>query len=157
MLEALENKGLEITEAEPDRPMRWATPGWIFWDRWSRRRIPTTTPWCAGDLRPQRFLFMGDAEKEEEDTLLATGADLRAEFIKLGHHGSRTSSQREFLQAVAPAYAAITCGTGNSYGHPHIETLQTLEELEITYARCDLNGTIKLSSDGTSISIATER
>lgn len=158
MLEALENKGLEITEAEPGQTYALGDARLdILGPVEPSEDTNNNSVVCKVTFGSQRFLFMGDAEKEEEDTLLATGADLRAEFIKLGHHGSRTSSQREFLQAVAPAYAAITCGTGNSYGHPHIETLQTLEELEITYARCDLNGTIKLSSDGTSISIATER
>lgn len=158
MLEALESKGLEITEAEPGQTYALGDARLdILGPVESSEDTNNNSVVCKVTFGSQRFLFMGDAEKEEEDSLLASGADLRAEFIKLGHHGSRSSSQREFLQAVAPAYAAITCGTGNSYGHPHIETLQTLEELEITYARSDLNGTIKLSSDGTSISIATER
>ena len=81
----------------------------------------------------------------------------KVDILKVAHHGSGYSTSSEFLAAAGPAAAIISCGRNNSYGHPHTETLQTLEELQITYARSDLNGTVKLSSDGSSIAVATER
>ena len=158
MLEALDSKGVAVTEAEPGQTYALGDARLdILGPVEPSEDTNNNSVVCKVTFGSQRFLFMGDAEKEEEDSLLASGADLRAEFIKLGHHGSNSSSQKEFLEAVSPTYAAITCGTGNSYGHPHTETLQTLEELQITYARSDLNGTVKLSSDGSSIAVATER
>lgn len=112
---------------------------------------------CRITYGNRHFLFMGDAQKEAEDALLASGADLSADFIKVGHHGSRSSSQEKFLKAVNPRYAAITCGANNDYGHPHPETLATLKKLGITYYRCDLNGTITVTSDGNTIDVKTEK
>lgn len=112
---------------------------------------------CRITYGSRHFLFMGDAEKEAENALLSSGADVSADFIKIGHHGSRSSSQEKFLEAVNPRYAAITCGAGNDYGHPHPETLATLKKLGIAYYRCDLNGTITVTSDGNTIDVSTEK
>ncbi|MDE5563546.1 MAG: MBL fold metallo-hydrolase [Oscillospiraceae bacterium] len=72
-------------------------------------------------------IFTGDMEAEEEETILSGAYDLRADFLKVGHHGSSTSSSEAFLAAVQPDYAAISCGVDNSYGHPHAETLEKLK------------------------------
>lgn len=158
LLEALTNKGIAVTEAEPGQSYAL--------DEAQLELIGPPAPSsdtnnnsvvCRVTYGSKRFLFMGDAEKEEENALIAAGADLRADFIKLGHHGSRSSSQKAFLEKVSPAYAAITCGAGNSYGHPHAETLQTLEDLQIAYTRSDLNGTVKLLCDGSRITVITEK
>lgn len=81
-------------------------------------------------------LFTGDMETPEEKILLENGADLDADFLKVGHHGAATSSGKEFLAAVTPQYAAISCGLDNSYGHPAESTLENLqkytEEIYIT-------------------------
>ena len=71
-------------------------------------------------------LFTGDMERGEEQELLAQGNDLHADFLKVGHHGSDTSSGEDFLAAVQPRYAAISCGIDNSYGHPAQVTLDHL-------------------------------
>ncbi|MCL2489079.1 MAG: MBL fold metallo-hydrolase, partial [Oscillospiraceae bacterium] len=104
-----------------------------------------------------RFLFMGDAEKQAESALLGSGADLRADFIKLAHHGSRTSTTKDFIQAVSPTVAVISCGAGNRFNHPHEEILTRLEFYNITYYRTDLSGTVIVSSDGEQIAVQTER
>ncbi len=70
------------------------------------------------------MLLTGDAEKEEEGELLSSGINLQAEILKVGHHGSETSSTEEFLQAVKPALALISSGAGNTYGHPSLRTLK---------------------------------
>ncbi len=102
------------------------------------------------DYGSTAFLFTGDAEREEEEALLDRyGASLfDANVLQLGHHGSSTSSCDRFLDAVRPGTAVISCGAGNSYGHPHGETLDALEERGITVLRTDEVGTVTLSSDG---------
>lgn len=103
------------------------------------------------------FIMCSDAEQEAEADMLETGIELKADVIKLGHHGSSTSSSDAFLDAVAPKYAIISCGTNNSYGHPHTETLQKLKERNITLFRTDWNGTIVVESDGNTISWKVEK
>lgn len=97
------------------------------------------------------FLFMGDAEEEAETDILKSGADVRADVLKVGHHGSRSSSSEKFLKAVDPSYAVISCGEGNSYGHPHAETLNHLRAMGVEVLRSDEQGTIVAVSDGSKI------
>lgn len=97
------------------------------------------------------FLFTGDAETQAEAAAIAAGAALDSDVLKLGHHGSRTSSSPAFLNAVTPDYAVISCGTGNSYGHPHPETIEKLKSAGIAYFRTDEQGSITAISDGTAI------
>ncbi len=98
-----------------------------------------------------RFLFMGDAEEEEESDILKSGADVEADVLKVGHHGSRSSSSKKFLEAVSPDYAVISCGEDNSYGHPHAETLNNLRAMGAKVFRSDEQGTIVAVSDGSKI------
>lgn len=100
------------------------------------------------------FLMMGDAEKQIENSLLDAYPDIHADIIKLGHHGSKTSSSKDFLRAVNPKYSIISVGAGNMYGHPSEETLDTLKELNITPFRTDELGTIRVdcSENGYKIS-----
>ena len=95
----------------------------------------------------RQFLFMGDAERESETEILSTGFDISADVLKVGHHGSTTSSTQDFIAAVAPSYAVITCGLGNRYGHPNAQTLAALAEDNITVVRTDEDGTIVFVCD----------
>lgn len=95
-----------------------------------------------------RMLFMGDAEKEVENELLYEGANIRADLLKVGHHGSRNASTARFLSRVSPACAVIQCEKGNSYGHPHKETLTRLKNCGANILRCDNSGTIVIKCDG---------
>lgn len=97
------------------------------------------------------FLFTGDAEEGEEAALLASGLPLDADVYKAGHHGSRTSSSRELLEAVSPTCAVISCGEGNSYGHPHGDTLDNLRAMGASVYRTDEQGTIVATSSGKGI------
>lgn len=96
------------------------------------------------------FLMTGDAEQESEAELLAAGGDVDCDVLKVGHHGSSTSTSAAFLKAASPTYAVISCGKDNSYGHPHAETLKALqasEGLERIF-RTDTDQTVIMTSDG---------
>ncbi len=97
------------------------------------------------------FLFTGDAKKAVEKEMLSHNADLKADVLKVGHHGSYTSTCSEFLSAVDPTYAVITCGENNEYGHPHKETINSLDSRNIITYRTDELGTIVAYSDKNSI------
>jgi competence protein ComEC len=94
----------------------------------------------------ESVLFMGDAEKKIERILTAT-ADVRARFLKIGHHGSKTSTTAEFLDAVKPLAAFIELGAGNKYGFPHPDVVGRLENRGIKYYRTDMDGTVELVLD----------
>lgn len=97
-----------------------------------------------------RFLFTGDAEKEEEDSIRA---NIKCDVLKIGHHGSLTSTSKNFLKKTEPKYAVISCGLYNSYGHPADKTLSALADKEIKTYRTDMQGTIVFTSDGENITV----
>lgn len=97
------------------------------------------------------FYFEGDAGEEEETSILKTGRDVSADMYKIGHHGSKTSTSEEMLEAVNPSYAVISVGEGNRYGHPHAEVLNRLRANGIQVFRTDEQGVITASSDGEKI------
>lgn len=109
------------------------------------------------DYGGTRFLFMGDAEEWTENSLLDAGADLRADVLKVAHHGSRYSTSAAFLEAVSPAWAVITAGAGNEFGHPHAETLERLAARGCTVLRTDTDGAVVLISDGAGIRAKDEK
>ncbi len=95
------------------------------------------------------FMFTGDCEKDMEKESLAMfqASDFKADVLKMGHHGSTTSTSKEFFEAVKPSLAIISCGKDNEYGHPHKETLEYLTEKGVDALRTDFEGTIILCSD----------
>ena len=99
------------------------------------------------------FLLTGDAEELPEKEILAAGTDLIADVLKIGHHGSRTSTTTAFLEAVSPKYAVICVGKDNDHGHPHRETLQRLTQEGVKVYRTDLDGTVVFKSNGKEINI----
>ncbi|MBR2714669.1 MAG: MBL fold metallo-hydrolase [Ruminococcus sp.] len=88
------------------------------------------------------FLLMGDAENQAERDILDTTLSLKADVLKVGHHGSKTSTTPEFLEAVDPDYAVISCGKNNEYGHPHTEILSLLDDFSVKTYRTDELSTI---------------
>lgn len=103
------------------------------------------------------FLFTGDAEAKAEKEMLTTGRNVQAQVLKLGHHGSTTSSSREFIEAVAPSYAVVMLEAGNRYGHPHRETVDLMEEMDILVYRTDLHGSIVFTTDGAKIQVKSTK
>ncbi len=89
-------------------------------------------------------LFTGDAEEPTEDALIASQVDLHAELLKVGHHGSNTSSSTGFILAIHPSQAVISVGVGNSYGHPNAEILQRYANFHIPVWRTDQQGTMEI-------------
>lgn len=94
-----------------------------------------------------RAWLMGDASADIESRILATGVDVRAGLLKVGHHGSRFSSSRAWLEAVQPEWAIISVGAGNTYHHPHPTTLERLQQLKIMVQRTDMSGSITFTSN----------
>lgn len=105
------------------------------------------------------IMFTGDAQKEVEEQLLKNykGAELQANVLKVGHHGSKTSSSPAFVAAVKPADATISCGVNNQYKFPHKPTLDTLKKYHVNVYRTDKDGIISIISDGSSYEIKKER
>ena len=98
-----------------------------------------------------KFLFMGDLQEDKESDLL--DKNIKSDVLKVGHHGSDTSTSEEFLKAVNPKYAVIEVGENNIYNHPSDATLNRLKEKDIDVYRTDLDGTILFRSDGTNITV----
>lgn len=96
----------------------------------------------------KNFLFTGDAEEAAEADMVSAGIDIRCDVYQVGHHGSNTSSSSALLDAAKPEYAVISCGEGNSYGHPRAETLNNFRSRGIKVYRTDEQGTIIAKSDG---------
>ena len=104
------------------------------------------------------FIFTGDAEKAAEAEVLKKHSnELKADVIKFGHHGSSTSSSKEFIDAISPKYGIISCGVDNSYGHPHRETLDIIKNMGIESYRTDKQGQITITSNGENINIKTQK
>jgi competence protein ComEC len=94
-------------------------------------------------------ILTGDAEEEAEHAMVGKfRTQLRADLLKVGHHGSKTSTSAEFLAAVSPKAAIISCGTPNSYGHPSPGTITRLEKAGIRIYRTDKLGTVLATSNG---------
>lgn len=104
------------------------------------------------------FLFTGDMETVAElKALQAYKGDLQCDVLKVGHHGSYTSTGKALLDRVKPKYALISCAEGNEYGHPHLAPVNRLKAIGATIYRTDLNGSITALSDGNTISIFTAK
>lgn len=103
------------------------------------------------------FLFTGDASAKEEKLILQRESQVDATFLQLGHHGSNTSSDRNFIDKVNPMYAIYSAGKGNSYGHPSEEIVQLFHEKNIPLYGTDINGTIVVTTDGMTYDIQLEK
>ena len=103
--------------------------------------------------KDNKFLFMGEAYQKIEDEILSSGYDIKADILKVGHHGSETSSSDSFIKAVKPQYSIISCSRNNSYGHPAKLVLDILENNNTEIWRTDLRSTVTAVSDGFNITL----
>ncbi|HAT4141998.1 TPA: MBL fold metallo-hydrolase [Clostridium perfringens] len=99
------------------------------------------------------FMFTGDAESLVEKEILNENKDLKADVLKLGHHGSHSSTSEEFLKAVNPSIAVVSCAKDNKYGHPHKETMSNLKKAGITVYETFRDGDITISSNGKKLNV----
>jgi competence protein ComEC len=109
------------------------------------------------DYKNFSMLFTGDAEAETEARMIASGVNLKAKILKVGHHGSRYATSDAFLQAVHPEAAIISVGAENKYGHPTQEALDRLKNSGVKVYRTDLQGEIHITSDGSTYKIETQK
>jgi len=109
------------------------------------------------DYGETSFLFTGDAETQAENDILDAGYNVSATVLKVGHHGSETSTGYRWLRSVMPRCGVISCGTGNDYGHPHDGPLSKLRDADVQLYRTDLQGHIVCSSDGTTVTFRTQK
>ncbi len=101
------------------------------------------------------LLFTGDIEGDAEEDILYLGGLLKSDIIKVPHHGGRTSSSEGFIHAVSPGIAVISSGRGNSFGHPHTDTLERYKRAGARVFRTDLNGAVTITGNGRSYVINT--
>lgn len=101
-------------------------------------------------------MIMGDAERESEENMVEEGHDLKADILRLGHHGSSTSTTEDFLNKVQPDYAVISLGKDNTYGHPHRETIAALDTRDIITLRTDILGSIVFKTDGKKVELIND-
>lgn len=129
----------------------------ILYDGQSEAEENNRSVILSAETGGKRVLLMGDAEGEVEELLLASGTDLSCDVLKLGHHGSYTSSGTAFLSRSSPRLAVISCGYDNLYRHPSDTTVERLNTLHIPYYRTDLDGNIRCIFGSHDITVFTER
>lgn len=159
-IDALEENEVDVIEAEPDYEFKVGEAECEILAPLKKYDDPNEASVVLKVyFGSNSFLLTGDAEKESEADMTEyySASQLKADVLKSGHHGSRTSSSEGFLEAVDPELIVISCGEGNSYGHPHKETIDRYEQMEITYYRTDIVGTVVITSDGEELKVTTEK
>lgn len=154
VLDAIAAKGLKIQTAVPGTVYQsgdvWMTI--LAPNKATYKDLNNTSVVVKINYKKTAFIFQGDAEMESEKEILAEGYDITANIIKLGHHGSSSSTSKEYLHKVNPQYAVISVGRNNDYKHPNDSTMRLLKEEGIPVFRTDEGGTIVFTSNGNSIS-----
>lgn len=156
VLESIKNKNLKVITAKegvkidlgPGTTVEMYSPNKSKYDN-----LNDYSPIIKVSFGEKKFLFTGDAERETENEVIKKGVDLSADVLKVGHHGSDTSTSNDFLEKVNPKIAIISCGKGNDYGHPHNSTLNKLEGRKIKTFRTDEVGTVQVESDGKNLTV----
>ena len=156
VLDAVERKGLSVNSAKAgveilndgDLSVTFVAPV-----REAYKSLNNVSAIVKIVYKGSSFLFTGDAEEQAEGDITA---DVRADILKVGHHGSSTSSSWDFLDRVKPSCAVISCGEGNDYGHPHSETLEKLSDIGAAVYRTDLDGTVIIETQGDGYTVYTE-
>ncbi|MGN2339855.1 ComEC/Rec2 family competence protein [Clostridium cagae] len=157
MVKALQSKGLKITTPTAgdtlnvgNATLQFLAPNGSKYEDMNNYSIV-----CKLKYGNTSYLFTGDAESLSEGEILAKQLDISADVLKLGHHGSHSSTSQAFLNKINPRYAIVSCGKDNDYGHPHQETIDKLNKKGIEILRTDVSGTIISTSDGNDITFNT--
>lgn len=158
LLEAIQGKDLKITAAKAGAAYTFGKGVLtVLGPQRDYDDLNNTSLVCRFDYDGRSFLFTGDIETPVEKDMLKDGADLQADVLALGHHGSSTSTSKAFFREVDPAVCVISCGEGNSYGHPHKETLATLSDSDAQVFRTDYQGSIVIGVADGELTFAAER
>lgn len=157
MLKEIKNQGLKITKAVDSEFELGSCRVQLFTPKKDYNDLNNYSALVKITDGDNSFLITGDCEKAEEKEFLAQGVDLSAKVLKVGHHGSRYSSTADFLNAVLPRYAVISCGIDNDYGHPHDEAVSRLEKYAHKLYITAKDGTVVFMSDGDGLTVETER
>ena len=153
VLDALERKGLQVNTPIPGSKLPFeATEIEVLGPTQEYGDLNNNSIVLRFTFLNSTFLFTGDMEQEAENDILSAGYDVKADLIKIGHHGSNTSTSQAFLDAVSPSYAVISVGADNSYGHPDEAIIRRLEDKNVEDYRTDQSGTIEVISDGNELS-----
>lgn len=155
VLDAIESKGLRITVPKQGETYRLGNTNITVVSAQTSNELNNTSIVLKATYKNTSFLFMGDAETEVENTILSSGINIKSDVLKVGHHGSYTSTGSDFLKAVNPKVAIISCGAENSYGHPHQSTLDKLSGKAVW--RTDINGTVIAMTDGQNCSVTSDK
>lgn len=158
-LTACAEKGLSLTEAElgrkievGDADLKIIAP--VSEDYSNANNYSVGFIMHHGD---NSFIFTGDAEELAENEMIESGSLEDIDVYKAGHHGSDTSSSEDFLNIIKPDYAVISCGEGNSYGHPNDITIENLSKFTDKIYRTDIVGTVVFTSDGKELTVTEEK
>lgn len=161
MLEAVENNGAKVIEAksgisiisEENLSVDILSPILVHAEEYGDDHNAWSVI-CKLTYGENTFMFTGDAEAETESFL---EGDLQSDVLKVGHHGSSTSTSEEFFYKVDPKIAVISCGVDNDYGHPHDEIMALLERENVKIYRTDISGNITVTSNGNVLDVITEK
>ncbi|GAC44349.1 ComEC/Rec2 family competence protein [Paenibacillus popilliae] len=154
---AVKNRGLKIRSAKAGLalPLEGVTAEFVAPGAEYAKDLNEWSAVLKVTYQDTSFLFTGDAEKRSETDMLKHPERLRADVLKVGHHGSDTSTSQAFLDAVQPTYAVISVGTDNKYGHPKKAVLDRLKKANVQIFRSDKQGAITAISDGNTITWKT--
>lgn len=157
MLESVKKRGLKISAAKDESFELGSAEVKLFTTKKEHADLNNYSVLVKIVHGDNSFLVTGDCETEEESEMLEQDFDLSAKVLKVGHHGSSTSSSAKFLEKVLPRYAVISCGAENKYGHPHDETVSRLRKYaENLYITRD-DGTVTFHSDGKGLTVKSEK
>lgn len=153
VINAIKNKGLKVTAPTPGESFKLgeATCTILAPNGSGYEDINNESIVIKVNFGSSSFLFTGDGEDISEKEMLSKGFDIKSDVLKIGHHGSASSTTQEFLEKVSPKYAVVSVGVDNSYGHPHKETMDRLKSKDISVYRTDESGTIIATSNGKDI------
>ncbi|KGM92913.1 MBL fold metallo-hydrolase [Clostridium botulinum] len=151
VITSIKNKNLKITSPVPDTIYKLGVAEWSIFAPAKNKDYESINNYSIVQklkFGNTSFVFTGDAEAVSEMEMVKGGYDLQADVLKIGHHGSKTSTCQAFLDKVSPKYAVISCGKDNKYKHPNKSTMDRLKSKNIAVYRTDECGTIVATSDG---------
>lgn len=158
-LDAAEEKELKVTKAEAGRKGKLGDARWEIVAPVSDE-YSNTNNYSVGIVLyhgENSFIFTGDAEASAEEEMVNSGRFGHIDVYKAGHHGSKTSSSELFMDTISPDIAVISCGRGNSYGHPDVEALNEIRRYTDEIYRTDMCGSVEITSDGKELEVRCER